>query len=205
MNVLLLSTAAVGLLHALAPDHWLPFVMLGKAQNWSRWKLTTVTTLAGLGHVSSSLLIGGIGVALGVAAERMQLWESSRGNIASLLLIGFGLAYMVWGMKNWGRKHTHGMDKAKVVSYWTLFAVIVFGPCEPLIPLILAGSAYGWAEVFLVFLLFSLTTIGTMILQVQLAAFGFSFFHFHRLEHASDVLAGGVIALTGIVIRVMGF
>ncbi|MEK9137735.1 MAG: hypothetical protein AAB393_11485, partial [Bacteroidota bacterium] len=106
MDILIISTITIGVLHALAPDHWLPFVMLGRAQQWSKWKLTSVTALAGIGHVASSLLIGAIGVLLGVAAERVNLWESSRGNIASLLLIGFGVAYMVWGIKNWGRKHS---------------------------------------------------------------------------------------------------
>jgi hypothetical protein len=204
MNILLLSTLTISLLHALAPDHWLPFVMIGKAQGWTKWKLTTVTILAGIGHVSSSLAIGAVGVLLGLAAERINLWESNRGNIASLLLIGFGLAYMVWGLKNWGRKHTHELEKAKVVSYWTIFALVVFGPCEPLIPLIFAGSAYGWPSVFTVFALFGISTIGMMLIQVHLATFGVSLIRSHWFEHASDVIAGGVIALTGILIRVLG-
>jgi nickel/cobalt exporter len=204
MDILIVSTLTVGLLHALAPDHWLPFVMLGRAQRWGRWKLTTVTMLAGLGHVSSSLLIGAVGVLLGVAAEKVNIWESGRGSIASLLLIGFGLAYMVWGIKNWGRKHSHGMEHAKFVSYWTLFALVVFGPCEPLIPLIFVGYGFGWPTVFLVFAAFSVTTIGMMLVQVHLATLGVSLLRFHWLEHGSDAIAGGVIALTGVALRVFG-
>lgn len=204
MNILILSTLTVGILHALAPDHWLPFVALSKTQQWSRWKLTTVTAFAGLGHVSSSLVIAVAGVMLGVAAEQINWWETSRGNIASLLLIGFGIAYMVWGIKNWGRKHSRELEQAKAVSYWTLFALILFGPCESLIPLIFASSAYGWTQVFVVFILFGLSTIGMMLLQVHLAAYGVSLLHSHRFEHASDVVAGGVIALTGMTIRFFG-
>jgi len=204
MNILLLSTVTIGVLHALAPDHWLPFVMLGRAQNWSRSKLSWVTILAGIGHVSSSLLIGTVGVLLGFAAEKINLWESYRGNIASLLLIGFGIAYMVWGLKNWGRRHTHHLDRAKVVSYWTLFTLTVFGPCEPLIPLIFAGSTFGWASVAGIFLLFGFSTIFMMLVQVHLASFGVALFRWHWFEHASDVVAGGVIALTGIMIRFLG-
>lgn len=163
-----------------------------------------MTVLAGVGHVASSLLIGTLGLALGIAAERVNIWESTRGNIASLLLIGFGLAYMVWGIKNWGRKHSNDIGQARVVSYWTLFAVVVFGPCEPLIPLIFAGSAYGWTTVFVVFLLFGVSTIAMMLLQVHLAAFGVSLVGGHWFEHAADVVAGGVIVLTGVFIRVLG-
>jgi nickel/cobalt exporter len=204
MNLLLFSTITVGFIHALAPDHWLPFVMISKAQNWGKWKLTSLTTLAGLGHVGSSLLIGALGVLLGVVAEKVNVWETSRGTIASWLLIGFGLAYMVWGMKNWGRKHTHEIDRAKIVSYWTLFALVVFGPCEPLIPLIFAGYAFGWGGVVFVFAIFSGTTIGMMLLQVHLATYGISLLRIHWLEHASDAMAGGVIVLTGVMIMLLG-
>jgi hypothetical protein len=178
--------------------------MLGRAQKWSQWRLTLSTIIAGLGHVTSSLLIGAIGVLLGMAAERVNLWESTRGNIASLLLIGFGLAYMVWGIKNYGKKHSHALDRAKTVSYWTLFALIVFGPCEPLIPLLFVGYGYGWSAVFLVFLLFGLATIGMMLLQVHLVSYGVSLLRVHWLEHASDIVAGGVIAATGVAIRILG-
>ncbi len=204
MNLLLLSSLTVGILHALAPDHWLPFVVMGRAQKWSRMRLTIITVLAGIGHVSSSLIIASLGVLLGVAVDQVELFESSRGNIASLLLIGFGLAYMVWGIKNWGKKHSHGIEQAKVLSYWTLFALVVFGPCEPLIPLVFAGYGLGWSAVAAVFAAFSLSTILMMLLQVQLASYGVSFLRSHWLEDGSDAIAGGVIAVTGVAIRVFG-
>ena len=53
-------------------------------------------------------------------------------------------------------KYTHQVETAKVVSYWTLFALVIFGPCEPLIPLIFAGYAYGWLAVIGVFAVFGL-------------------------------------------------
>jgi sulfite exporter TauE/SafE len=204
MDILIVSTLTVALLHALAPDHWLPFVMLGRAQRWSPWKLTGITSLAGLGHVSSSLLIGAIGVLVGMAAEKINLLESHRGSIASLLLIGFGLAYMVWGIKNWGRKHTHEMKNANVVSYWTLFALVVFGPCEPLIPLIFVGYGFGWMVVLAVFAVFGIATIAMMLVQVHLASAGMRLLRAHWLEHGSHAIAGGVIALTGVAIMVLG-
>lgn len=202
MDLLLLSSITLGLLHALAPDHWLPFVMMGRAQKWSRVRLTFFTSLAGLGHVTSSLVIAGVGVLLGVAAEQVELFESNRGNVASLLLIGFGIAYLVWGIKNWGRKHSHGADKVKALSSWTLSAVIVFGPCEPLIPLVFVGYGIGWAAVVAVFVAFSLSTILMMLLQVHLASYGISFLKSHWLEHGSEVMAGGVIVLLGVAMRI---
>lgn len=204
MDVLLVSTLTIAGLHALAPDHWLPFVMLGKAQRWSSTRLTFITTVAGLGHVVSSLLIGAIGIAIGSAMEQVKLWEEDRGSMAALLLIAFGLVYMIWGIKNWGKKHSHELHTAKLVSAWTLFALIVFGPCEPLIPLVMAGSAFGWTEVFLLTSVFGATTIVMMLCQVHLASRGLSMVWSDRLDRASDVAAGSVIMLTGVGIRVLG-
>lgn len=204
MDSLLLSTVMIAGLHALVPDHWLPFVMLARAQNWSQSRLTAITFLGGLGHVASSLLIGVIGISLGIAMEKINLWESNRGNVAGLLLIGFGLLYTLWGIKNWGRKHSHELTTAKLVSSWTLFALVVFGPCEPLIPIFIAGSAFGWMHVLTLSVVFGVTTILMMLLQVHLGVRGISLIASHRFERASDVVAGAVITLTGVGIRVLG-
>src|SRR3989304_1685413 len=62
---LLAATAAgIGFLHALlGPDHYLPFVLMGRAGRWSRVKTLTITFFCGVGHVGSSLLLaaGGVG------------------------------------------------------------------------------------------------------------------------------------------------
>ena len=204
MEFLLLSSLTIGALHSLAPDHWIPFVALARAQQWSRWKTIYSVFLAGLGHVSSSVVIGLIGIAIGVATERVSGWETIRGDVASLLLIGFGVAYMIYGLKQLGKRHTHTHDKVKNVSYWTLFILIIFGPCEPLIPLLFASSSFGWINVVAVVMVFSAATLIMMQVQVHAAVWGVSLFRSHAFEHASDAIAGVVIIITGIAIRVFG-
>jgi nickel/cobalt transporter (NicO) family protein len=205
MELLLFSALAIGSLHALAPDHWIPFVALARAQQWSKLKTTVSVILAGVGHVGSSVVISIIGIGVGIAAEHVNGWESMRGNIASLLLIGFGLAYMVWGIKNMGRNHHHQHTHSpRTVTYWTLFILIIFGPCEPLIPIVFASTAYGWESVIIVVSAFSIATIMIMVVQVHAALWGLSFFNSHYFEHAADAIAGGVIVITGIAIRVLG-
>ncbi len=213
MEILLLSALTIGIIHAMAPDHWLPFVMIGKANQWTRWKTTNVVILAGLGHVGSSVIITIVGVMLGAALEHVNGWEQVRGNIASWLLIVFGAGYALWGVMNYGKHtqehshhhdHPHGENTAKIVSYWTLFALIIFGPCEPLIPLLFASIPYGWFAITAIFVVFGVVTIAMMLLQVHLAMLGLSFMRSHFFEDASHVIAGAVIVLTGILIRVLG-
>src|SRR3990172_4044709 len=102
---LLAATAAgIGFLHALlGPDHYLPFVLMGRAGRWSRGKTLAVTFVCGLGHVGSSLALAGLGVALGLASARLAAIESFRGQLAVWALIGFGLVYFAWGLRRGGR------------------------------------------------------------------------------------------------------
>jgi nickel/cobalt exporter len=113
-SIALLATtaASIGFLHTLiGPDHYLPFIVLARARRWSLRKTTLVTVACGVGHVASSVLLGSLGIALGLAVSRLETIESRRGEIAAWLLIGLGLAYAVWGLhralRHRGHRHFH--------------------------------------------------------------------------------------------------
>jgi len=104
------TAASLGFVHTLiGPDHYVPFIAMSRARRWSHSKTVIISFLCGLGHVFSSVILGFIGIALGLAVSRLEQFESARGGVAAWLLIGFGLAYFVWGLhravKN--RKHHH--------------------------------------------------------------------------------------------------
>ncbi len=42
-----------------------------------------ITLLCGLGHIGSSVVLGLIGVALGLAVNKLEIVESVRGNLAA--------------------------------------------------------------------------------------------------------------------------
>jgi nickel/cobalt exporter len=206
--VLLLSTSSVAFLHALAPDHWMPFAAIGKAQKWSKPKLLWVTFLAGLGHVGISVLVGMIGILLGFSLSKLEGIEGHRGEIVLWLLIGFGLAYMLWGIKK-GKEHEHShIDeeklKSKTVAVWTLFAIFILGPCEPLVPLVFLGYNYGYPGIVAVSLIFSAITIIMMLVQSLLAFMGIQLIKHDFAERYSHAFAGLVIALTGIFVMALG-
>lgn len=48
--ILTVTAASVGLIHTLiGPDHYLPFIVLAKARNWSVLRTGWITFLCGLG------------------------------------------------------------------------------------------------------------------------------------------------------------
>jgi sulfite exporter TauE/SafE len=96
--VLIGTAATLGLVHTvLGPDHYLPFIVISRARRWSLPKTLSISFLCGLGHVLSSVVLGLIGIALGIAVSRLEGVESFRGGAAAWLLIGFGFAYFIWG------------------------------------------------------------------------------------------------------------
>ena len=97
-SIKILSATAVSLafMHTLlGPDHYLPFIVLSEAKKWSTKKTMLITMLCGLGHVLSSVLLGFIGIAAGVALSKLVGIEEVRGSIAAWLFIAFGLIYMI--------------------------------------------------------------------------------------------------------------
>ena len=76
LATLIATAASIGFFHTLVgPDHYLPFIVMAKSGKWSLFKTGCVTVLCGLGHVLSSILLGAIGIALGLAVTRVEAVE----------------------------------------------------------------------------------------------------------------------------------
>lgn len=232
--ILLISAGSIGLIHtATGPDHYLPFIVLNRSRKWSGVKTLWITFACGLGHVLSSVFIGIIGISFGVVLKKLEIIESFRGELATWLLIAFGLAYMIWGLKKSykGKSHTHlhghgdgtvhahrqfhehehshvPKDNVTIgkITPWALFIVFVLGPCEPLIPLLMyPASQNSMFNMVMVVTVFSLVTIITMILIVWLGIRGFSWIRISFLERHVHAISGAVIALSGIGVIFLGF
>ena len=109
-SLLVLTAVSIGFVHTLiGPDHYLPFVAMSAARNWTRRKTLLVTAFCGVGHVTGSVLIGFVGIAMGASLHRLQWLEGVRGDLAAWALIAFGLVYLAWGLKQaWrSREHAH--------------------------------------------------------------------------------------------------
>lgn len=208
--IILVGTAAgIGFIHTLlGPDHYLPFIVLSKARQWSISKTLVITFLCGLGHVLSSVALGFIGIALGTAVFKLEAIESFRGDIAAWFLIAFGFTYSIWGIHRAIRKksHSHPHDiKVGSLTPWVLFTIFVFGPCEPLIPLIMYPAARNnMLSVAIVASVFGLITIGTMLTIVLASSYGLSRLPLRRLEKYSHALAGLAILFSGGAIKLLG-
>jgi nickel/cobalt exporter len=232
-SIALLSATAVsiGFVHTiLGPDHYLPFIVLSEAKKWTLRKTMLITFLCGLGHVLSSVILGLVGIAVGISVNKLVNIESFRGNIAAWLFIAFGLVYMVISIRNLikNRKHSHAhfhiggeshehehthkvehthVHETDVVKTtpWILFLIFIFGPCEPLIPIVMYPAAQNNIQgAVFVSLLFSFVTIATMMSIVMAFKLGFSKIDLKPVERYNHLIAGTMILLSGIAIVFLG-
>ena len=225
------TAASLGFIHTvLGPDRYLPFIVMSRARKWPLSKTLFISFLCGLGHVLSSVILGFLGIALGVAVFKLENIESFRGGVAAWLLIGFGFTYFIWGLrraiKNRPHKHIHfhadgekhehkhvhkadhshvHEEKKKNITPWILFTIFVFGPCEPLIPLVMYPAAkHNTGGVALVALAFGLTTIVTMLTIIAVMSWGAKFVRLGKLERYAHAIAGAMILVSGLSVQFLG-
>jgi ABC-type nickel/cobalt efflux system permease component RcnA len=250
--VILGTAAFLGCLHTLmGPDHYVPFIMMSRAERWSWPRTMWITFLCGLGHVGSSFVVGlGLGL-VGMAASSWEDsvwagWHEWRGAGSAWLLIGVGAAMTVHALvQHWrGKVHTHvhrhadgrlhvhahahdpAAEHAHVhlaegphsqdepsdapptgsrLTPWILFTIFVFGPCESLIPLMLAATAVaGIPGSLLTALAFSVTTVATILAVVGVLLYGVERLSLGFLERHAQALAGVSLVLCGVAIRFLG-
>lgn len=119
--LLIAAVAAVGVLHTIVPDHWLPIALIARQEGWGRRDTARAAFGAGLGHSLSTLAIGAVVWLMGTAVATKSGQAVS--NVASLALIGFGLWVAAASFRELrrdaaghrhhdceGRQHTHGHD-----------------------------------------------------------------------------------------------
>jgi hypothetical protein len=62
-----LLIGAVGVLHTIVPDHWVPITVIARQRGWSKSETARAALQAGAGHVLSTLAIGVLVWLAGVA------------------------------------------------------------------------------------------------------------------------------------------
>ncbi len=223
-----LTAIVIGVIHTIiGPDHYLPFIVMSKARNWSKPKTLRITVLCGLGHVGSSVLLGAIAIIFGASIIALAGIESFRGDLAAWGLVFFGLTFLVWSLRKElknrththehehsdGNEHTHEhkhfhehghihkADSKKKLTPWVLFTIFILGPCEPLIVLMMypaiTNNLFG---LVLVIFAFCAATILVMMVMVLGALKGLTFLPLNKIEPHTNSIAGATVALCGVAI-----
>jgi sulfite exporter TauE/SafE len=224
-----MTAIGIASLHTvLGPDHYLPFIALSKAHNWSFGKTFMWVIICGCGHVWSSVLLGLGGALLGWNLSKISWLENVRGGMAGWALLLFGLLYCLWGLwRAWQNKshkhfdtyqdgniyvyeHKHGQAVASAekhkVTPWVMFIIFLLGPCEPMIPLLFVPAAKNSiAGMIILIAVYTLFTLITMLVMVLLGYYGLKLFKTEKLERYMHALGGLALFVSGAGILFMGW
>jgi hypothetical protein len=194
--LLIAAVIAVGVLHTLVPDHWVPITLIARQRHWTCMQTARAAFGAGLGHTLSTLAIGiAVWIAGAVAARHFGTIVSI---LSSLALIGFGawIAIAAWRERR-TRAHTDDYHHGQGATALTL--ILGSSPMVEGIPAFFAASKFGWELIAIMSVCFAVSTIATYVALCTLSSAALEGLRLGPLEPYGEVLSGVFIMLVGIV------
>jgi nickel/cobalt exporter len=104
--LLILTGGAVGFLHSILPDHWVPLAVIGRTERWGVLRVARLSALAAAGHVAASVILSAIVAAVGL--EFQHQIETEQGRFIGGVLVLTGIGFLIWGLTGHGHHHSHG-------------------------------------------------------------------------------------------------
>ncbi len=221
-------TLGLSLLHAAMPNHWLPFVLVGRSLRWSRARTLSILALAGGGHVLATSILGVAVWFLGdaiLARFDPEEIERAGGLVAGLLLCGLGAVYLFrHALGGHGHTHARGADiyadeHAEAHAHGhhheprelrptlkdrgavlTLFIALTFSPCEAVVAAFLSGVRFGFHWVLILAVSLSLATVAAMFVLTWLTLAGVERLRFPWLDRNEMAITGVVLVAIGALV-----
>jgi ABC-type nickel/cobalt efflux system permease component RcnA len=227
---LLLPTAAVtAAIHTLIPDHWLPFVLVGRARGWSARTTAAVAGLSALLHAALSVGLGLAALELSGAAAAAIGETLERGS--GILLVAFGAAYALWAWRKGGhfhpggallhardeREHCDGREGPASIDHlhyhaddaWIgadagkgavwLALIVGLNPCVLILPVVVATAPRGPGALAQVTLTYAATTIALMVGLSVAGVVGSRRIPVPAIARHMETASGALIAAVGLV------
>lgn len=191
-------------LHAAMPTHWLPFVLVGRAQRWSLMRVMTVAVTAGLAHIASTALVGSLIVAAGLA---LNAWIGGLlPHLSAALLFIFGAFYLARASLQ--KPITATGPEADVpepavsdrAAFWGLVLMMAVTPGEVLLPIYLSSATEGVTALGLLTLSFAAGTVLGMTLLSALASAGYSILRLERWARYEGAILGISLIVIGLLV-----
>ena len=191
-------------LHAALPTHWLPFVLVGRAQRWSLAQILGAVAAAGLAHIAVTALAGALIVAAGIALDN---WVSGLlPHLSAGLLFLFGAFYLFRAIVR-GPKLAGGSQVdlpqptvSHAAAFGGLVALMAVSPGEVLLPFYLNQATDGLVVLSLLTLAFAVGTVLGMAVFTVLARAGYSVLRLERWARYEGAVLGLALIAVGLLV-----
>ncbi len=198
----------ISLAHGALPNHWAPFVLIGRAQGWSARRMLWVLTMAGIAHLT---IAGGLALAMLLVGVAVTEWLESWAHILpGAILLAAGLLYILMDMFG-GPAHHHDVHDAVQggmsdrSATLTLVLTLALSPCEAMVPVFVGAAPIG-DPIFLTVLivLSGVVSLGLMALLALLTWHGFRRLSFGWFAHHERLTMGVILATIGVLTLALG-
>ncbi len=195
---LIIGTMLLSVVHAAIPNHWLPLVVIARAEKWQRSVTLSYALILSLAHTASTVLVGFIIGWIGVSiASRVEMFSSV---VAPLILILMGLIYFTLNI----HQHNHGevsiqSRKSKTAILAFLLTGMFFSPCLEIETVYLAGGVYGFPFLLAISILYLVLSVAGMVIMTWLSLRGFEKLNLYWIEHNEKRITGIVLIALGVI------
>ena len=190
-----LVTAALflGVLHALLlPTHWMPFVLVGRAQGWPVRYVLGVVAVAGLGH---AVVTCAVGLSCAWLGKCLHPWvHEGEVPITIAVLTSFGL-WFLWKARSHSDHagHVHEVNLSDRTAAVSLILMLSLQPCAAAIALFLStATLVSWGTIVTASLIMSGATVLIMMALTYATLTGMERLQLEWAEHYEKRVVGGV-------------
>ena len=200
---LFIAAALVGVLHMSAPDHWATLVVLGKSASWTFRRLTSVTLVSALGHVSLSVLLGLTIVVL--TSEFPAFLTGYFTQAIGLIMVITGLYVTVNSLrtKNGQSASREGSSLTRSTGYFAVLGAAL-SPDLSILPILLVAAPLGFITMVRTMIVFAVSSILIDLLLVIAFSILFSRAVEKLPSKYNDALVGLVVAAVGVYVLILG-
>ncbi|MBV9219771.1 MAG: hypothetical protein JOY94_10170 [Methylobacteriaceae bacterium] len=208
--LLVCSVAAVGILHTIVPDHWLPIALIARQRGWSPAETAHAALQAGAGHVLSTLAIAVVVWLAGVAAAAAlgRLIDTAV-NIALIAFGGWVIIAALVEMRHAARDRASAPRVAEAGLSATqtdsppsgrtaLLLIVGSSPMVEGIPAFFAAGKYGLGVIGVMAVVFAVSTMATYVVLCVYSTMSLQRVRLGPIERYGEVLSGALIALIGL-------
>lgn len=191
------ATFFIALTHAIMPNHWMPFALIGKGQKWGLTKTVFIAAIAGLGHSITTTLLGFLIAIMGFHITKYT--ETFAEPLAGSILIVLGITFVIVGRLRHGtHNHNHAKFSDKTIAI-SLFIMLSTSPCVAALPIFLAANTFSWTKLLMLSIILSVTTISAMLVLTILAYKGVKKINLCSVEEYEKEIIGGILIIIGII------
>lgn len=206
---LLAGALMLAAVHGVLPNHWAPFVLIGRAQGWRRRRMLWVLLMAGIAHTAVAAGLSMATLLLGVALA--DAIEPVAHLLPGVILIATGLVYVVLDSGRDAQHHhadIHDAAKSGMsdrTATTTLILTLALAPCEAMLPVFISASPMGDATYLLTLAVLSgAASVAVMWVLAALAWSGARNLKFGWAAHHERLLVGVLLAVIGIATLALG-